>query len=96
MKIAFTKNNGDMTVSVAGRLDTVTAPELEKLLSENYGGVTALTFNCEELEYTSSAGLRILLTAHKRMKGKMKLTNVCDLVKEVLEMTGFADLWVIE
>ena len=96
MKINFTKTNGEMTVSVVGRLDTVTAPELEKFLSENYDGVTALIFNCEDLEYISSAGLRILLTAHKRMKGAMKLVRVCELVKEVLEMTGFADVWGIE
>ena len=96
MKIDFNKNNGEMTVAVIGRLDTTTAPEMESFLSENYDGITALTFNCEGLEYISSAGLRVLLTAHKRMKGEMKLVNVGELVMEVLEMTGFADVWVVE
>ena len=96
MKIELSKNNGEMTVELDGRLDTTTAPELESLLCGNYEGVSFLTFNCENLIYISSAGLRVLLTAHKRMKGEMKLTNVSELVMEVLEMTGFADIWVIE
>jgi anti-sigma B factor antagonist len=96
MKIDFTKNNGDLIIALDGRLDTTTAPELERFLNENYKGVTSLTFNCEKLVYVSSAGLRVLLTAHKRVKGAMKLTDVSELVMEVLEMTGFADVWVIE
>ena len=95
MKIDFNKNGGEMTVMLDGRLDTTTAPELESFLCEHYGSVNALTFNCEKLIYVSSAGLRVLLTAHKRMKGAMKLTNLSELVMEVLEMTGFADVWVI-
>ena len=96
MNIEFNKNNGELTVMIDGRLDTVTAPELESFLGKNYEGVTSLTFECEKLIYVSSAGLRVLLTAHKRMKGAMKLVNVNELVMEVLEMTGFADVWVIE
>lgn len=96
MKIDFTKNNGEMTVAIDGRLDTVTAPELESFLGEHYMGVDSLIFDCKELDYISSAGLRVLLTAHKRMKGAMKLTGVNELVMEVFEMTGFADIWVIE
>lgn len=96
MKIDFTKNNGDLMIALDGRLDTTTAPELERFLNENYKGVTSLTFNCEKLVYVSSAGLRVLLTAHKKVKGAMKLTDVSELVMEVLEMTGFADVWVIE
>ena len=96
MKIDFSKNNGELTVALDGRLDTVTAPELELLLSKNYEGVDSLTFDCERLAYVSSAGLRVLLAAHKRMKGAMKLISVSELVMEVLEMTGFADVWVIE
>lgn len=96
MKIDFNKNDCELTVVIDGRLDTVTAPELERFLGEKYEGVRSLTFNCEKLAYISSAGLRVLLTAHKRMKGAMKLINVSDLVMEVLEMTGFADIWVIE
>ena len=95
MKIDFNKNNGELTVVIDGRLDTTTAPELESFLGENYEGTASLVFDCEKLIYISSAGLRVLLTAHKRMKGAMKLTNVSELVMEVLEMTGFADIWVI-
>ena len=95
MKIDFKKNNGELIVSIDGRLDTITAPELESFLGSNYEGTTSLTFDCERLVYISSAGLRVLLTAHKRMKGAMKLTGVSELVMEVLEMTGFSDIWEI-
>ena len=96
MKIDFTKTNGELNIMIDGRLDTVTAPELEGFLAKNYEGTASLRFDCEKLVYISSAGLRVLLTAHKRMKGAMKLANVNELVMEVLEMTGFADVWVIE
>ena len=96
MKIEFNVNNGNMTVSLDGRLDTLTAPELESFLSENYAGALSLTIDCEKLAYISSAGLRVLLAAQKKTKGNMKLTNVCELVMEVFEMTGFADILVIE
>jgi anti-sigma B factor antagonist len=79
-----------------GRLDTVTAPEFERFLSENAGNVTALTIDCEKLSYVSSAGLRVLLAAQKKMKGSMKITHVQELVMEVFEMTGFVDILVIE
>ena len=96
MNIDFNKKDGELIVAIDGRLDTITAPELEGFLLENQEGVTSLTFDCEKLVYISSAGLRVLLSAHKRMKGAMKLTGVSELVMEVLEMTGFADVWVIE
>ena len=96
MKIDFTKNNGVLNVALDGRLDTTTAPELESFLAENYNGVGSLTIDCKKLSYISSAGLRVLLTAQKKSKGGMKLTNVCELVMEVFEMTGFADILVIE
>ena len=96
MRIDNCKNGSELIVKIDGRLDTITAPELESFLGKNYEGTTSLTFDCEKLSYISSAGLRILLTAHKRMKGAMKLTRVSELVMEVLEMTGFADIWVIE
>ena len=95
MKINFNKSNDNFNISLEGRLDTTTAPELESFLVKNYEGTYSLTFDCEKLIYISSAGLRVLLTAHKRMKGAMKLINVCELVMEVLEMTGFADVWEI-
>ena len=96
MKIEFDKKDGNLIVAIDGRLDTITAPELESFLEKNYEFVSSLTFDCERLVYVSSAGLRVLLTAHKRIKGAMKLTKVNELVMEVLEMTGFADIWVIE
>ena len=95
MKIDFNRNGDELIVAIEGRLDTITAPELESFLGKNYDG-GSLTFNCEELSYISSAGLRVLLAAHKRTKGTMKLIGVSELVMEVLEMTGFADIWVIE
>ena len=96
MKIDFTKNNGILTVILDGRLDTVTAPEFESFLGENYDGTGCIIIDCEKLLYVSSAGLRVLLATQKKTKGAMKLTNVCELVMEVFEMTGFADILVIE
>ena len=96
MKINFNKNGNTLSVSLAGRLDTVTAPELEGFLREQLENVDSLEFDCAELVYVSSAGLRVLLASHKKMKGAMKLTGVCELVMEVFEMTGFADILVIE
>lgn len=96
MKIDFNKDGGNLNVSVDGRLDTITAPDFESFISQNIGGVSYVTIDCEKLSYVSSAGLRVLLTAHKKMKGAMKLTGVCEVVMEVLQMTGFADILVIE
>jgi anti-sigma B factor antagonist len=96
MKINFNNNNGVLNVSLDGRLDTTTAPELESFLGENYNGTGSIVINCEKLLYISSAGLRVLLAAQKKTKGAMKLINVCELVMEVFEMTGFADILVIE
>ena len=96
MKINSNYNNGILMVALEGRLDTTTAPELESFLAKHYADANALTLNCEKLVYISSAGLRVLLTAHKRMKGAMKLTNVSELVMEVFEMTGFVDILSIE
>ena len=96
MKIDFNKNNGVLNVALEGRLDTTTAPEFESFIGKNYDGTGALNINCEKLTYISSAGLRVLLAAQKKTKGSMKLTNVCELVMEVFEMTGFADILAIE
>ena len=96
MKIDFKKDNGNLYVALDGRLDTTTAPEVESFLGKNCTDVQSLTIDCEKLAYISSAGLRVLLGAQKKMKGAMKLTNVCELVMEVFEMTGFADILVIE
>ena len=96
MKIDFNKNNGNLNVALEGRLDTTTAPEFESFLRTNYDGTGSIIIDCKKLAYISSAGLRVLLAAQKRTKGSMKLTNVCELVMEVFEMTGFADILVIE
>lgn len=96
MNIEFNKNDGALYVALDGRLDTTTAPELEKFLSENCVDVKELTLNCENLLYISSAGLRVLLATQKKLKGSMTLTNVCDLVMEVFEITGFVDILNIE
>ena len=96
MKIDFNKNSGILMVNLAGRLDTTTSPELESFLKENLEGATELTIDCEKLEYVSSAGLRVLLSAQKKMKNSMKLINVCEMVMEVFEITGFADILTIE
>ena len=96
MKIDFNKSNDNLNVVLDGRLDTTTAPELDSFLGENYDAGCTLTINCEKLSYISSAGLRVLLAAQKKTKGAMKLTNVCELVMEVFEMTGFADILTIE
>ena len=96
MKITFAKENGALSVVLEGRLDTTTAPEFETFLNTNVNGVESLTVNCEKLAYVSSAGLRVLLGAHKKMKGAIKLVGVQELVMEVFEMTGFADIFAIE
>ena len=96
MKIDFNKNDGNLNISLDGRLDTTTAPELECFFAENYDGKGSIVINCDKLSYISSAGLRVLLGAQKKTKGAMKLPNVCEIVMEVFEMTGFADILVIE
>ena len=96
MKINFTKNGGDLHITIEGRLDTTTAPEFESVLTANIAGVNDLTIDCAGLEYISSAGLRVLLSAQKKMKSGMRLKNVCELVMEVFEITGFVDILTIE
>lgn len=85
-------------IEVAGRLDTITAPMLDKTINEDIPGVKNLILDLKEVAYVSSAGLRVLLSAQKKMQkvGSMKVRNVCPEVMEVFEMTGFADILVIE
>ena len=93
------KRNADATViELVGRLDTTTAPALDKTIAEDIGDTKNLVLNIKGLEYISSAGLRVLLSAQKKMQkiGSMKVTNVCEAVMEVFEMTGFADILTIE
>ena len=98
MTVNNIKNGTSLTVKLQGRLDTTTAPELEKALKESLAGITDLTFDFEGLEYVSSAGLRVLLSAQKTMnnQGTMKLINVCELIKEVFDVTGFSDILTVE
>ena len=98
MTLKKTLNNTELNMAVSGRLDTVTAPELEKTLEESLEGVTALVFDFAGLEYISSAGLRVLLSAQKRMneKGSMKVVNVSEIIMEIFEVTGFSEILSIE
>lgn len=98
MTIEIKKNEKETIIEVAGRLDTITAPILENTISENIGDIESLILDFKALEYISSAGLRVLLGAQKKMKnnGTMKIVKVCEDVMEVLEMTGFADILTIE
>lgn len=93
------KNNGEaLTLVLEGRLDTTTAPMLEKTVNEQMEGKKEIILDMNELEYISSAGLRVLLSIQKKMNkiGTFKLTGVCDDVMEVFEMTGFNDILTIE
>ncbi len=98
MTIELKKNAAETIIEIAGRLDTITAPALEKAINEDIGDAKNLILDIKNLEYISSAGLRVILGAQKKMKriGYMKVINVCDAVMEVFEMTGFADILVIE
>ncbi len=90
--------NETAVFALAGRLDTVTAPELEKALKESLDGVTALTMDFEKLDYISSAGLRVLLATQKVMakQGTMKLCHVNETIMEIFEVTGFTEILRIE
>ncbi len=98
MTINKNLNGTQLTIALEGRLDTTTAPELEQTLKESLDNATELTMDLSKLDYISSAGLRVLLSAHKAMskKGGMKVTNVNEIVKEVFDVTGFADILTIE
>ncbi len=98
MTIDKTLNGSALTLALEGRLDTVTAPEFDSVVRASLEGVDALTIDMEKLEYVSSAGLRVLLSAQKLMnaKGSMKLVNVNETVNEVFEITGFARILKIE
>ena len=91
-------NNESATLIVSGRLDTQTAPELENELDSVLSGLKELTFDFANLEYVSSAGLRVILKAQKAMnvQGSMKLTGVNDSIMEVFDITGFLDILTIE
>ena len=98
MKINSNMNGTTLEIALEGRLDTTTAPELEQALKESLDSAQELIMDFSKLDYISSAGLRVLLSAHKTMrtKGGMKVTNVNEIVKEVFDVTGFADILTIE
>jgi len=98
MTIEKIANGTELTITLAGRLDTTTAPELEAVLKESYAGVEKLVLDFAKLEYISSAGLRVLLGAQKIMnkQGEMVIRNVNETIDEIFEITGFADVLTIE
>ena len=98
MTIEIKKNEQETIIEIVGRLDTITAPALDKSINEDIGDTKNLVLDVKGMEYISSAGLRVLLGAQKKMQkiGSMKVVGVCDEVMEVFEMTGFADILVIE
>ena len=98
MTIEIKKNAEETVIEIVGRLDTITAPALDKTINEDIADTKNLVRDVKGMEYISSAGLRVLLNAQKKMQkiGSMKVINVCEEVMEVFEMTGFADILVIE
>ena len=98
LNINKTIENGKAVFALVGRLDTTTAPELEKELKDSLDGVSELTLDFAGLEYISSAGLRVLLSAQKIMnkQGRMKVTNVNETIAEIFEVTGFSDILTVE
>lgn len=88
----------ELTIMVEGRLDTMTAPALEKEIKENITGVEKLVLDLKALDYISSAGLRVILSAQKLMnkQGEMIVKNVNETVSEIFEITGFCDVLTIE
>ena len=98
LNINKTFGDGKALFALEGRLDTTTAPELETALKESLDGVAELTLDFEKLDYISSAGLRVLLTAQKQMnrQGSMKIVHVNETILEIFEVTGFSDILTIE
>jgi len=98
MEINKTQEGSKLNITLLGRLDTVTSPQLQEVLDSSLDGITELVFDFAKLDYISSAGLRVLLSTNKKMikTGKMVIRNVNDVVQEVFDMTGFADILNIE
>ena len=98
MEIKFEKTGAEALVTLNGRLDTVTSPELEAIISNELDGVIDLTLDLKGLDYISSAGLRVLLRAQKKMAavGTMKLIGVSPMIMEIFEITGFSEILTIE
>ena len=98
LDVKKTIQNGNASFTLSGRLDTTTAPELEREVKVCSDGITDLTIDMKDLDYISSAGLRVLLSAQKLMnkQGKMTIRNVNETVMEIFEVTGFSDILTIE
>ena len=98
MQIEKTHANGDVTLFLTGRLDTSTAPQLEAEIQQSIDHITSLVLDFSNLDYISSAGLRVLLSAQKKLqsKGGMVIRGVCENVMEIFEITGFSDFLTIE
>ena len=98
LSINKTIENGKAAFALEGRLDTVTAPELEQALKESISGVSELTLDFEKLDYISSAGLRVLLSTQKIMakQGEMTVANVNETIQEIFDVTGFTDILTIK
>lgn len=98
MTINKTLNGTELIVAIVGRLDTTTAPQLDEEINQSITGVEKLVIDVAEMEYISSAGLRVLLSAHKKMtkQGSMVIRNVSEIVMDIFDVTGFSDILTIE
>ena len=98
MDVSIDKNGNETVIKVSGRVDATTAPELDNKVNECIDGVSKLIFDFKDMEYISSAGLRVILSAQKKMntQGDMIVKNVSDDVMEVFEITGFLDFLKFE
>ena len=98
MTIDKKKEGNRLVLAVSGRLDTMTVPELENVIKDNMDGVEELILDFKDLEYISSAGLRVVLGARKAMgnKGSFAVRNLCSDVREIFDITGFSDIITIE
>ena len=98
LKIDKTENGTKTIFKLEGKLDTITAPELEKELEDSLDGVEELIFDFTGIEYISSAGLRVMLNTQKQMleQGEMKLVGVNEIIMDIFEVTGFVDILTIE
>ncbi|MBQ9333711.1 MAG: STAS domain-containing protein [Lachnospiraceae bacterium] len=98
LNISMDTNGSELIVNLEGRLDTSTSPQLENDLKANIDGVSSLIFDIKDLQYISSAGLRVLLSAQKIMnkQGSMVIRNSSEEVKEIFDVTGFSDILTIE
>ena len=97
MEITKTKNDAALTIALTGKLETTTAPALDQVIKEELSGISSLTFDFSGLEYISSAGLRVLLTAKKTMnkQGTMQIVNANEIVREIFDITGFSDIFTV-